>query len=113
MGYNGRVVSRVGAALAICGGLSVVFITGCLGLTSGKQPTNKGAMAGFLSLTTISIIHQPGAVGPVRWGARLGEAQLVLLLVSDVRPVQCLGVKWNSRIYHFSLPLNTQLILLF
>ncbi|XP_035681759.1 uncharacterized protein LOC118419477 isoform X2 [Branchiostoma floridae] len=83
MGYNGRVVSRVGAALAVCGGLSVVFgiagdaafpwsiwhlasapiwsgvlvfITGCLGLTSGKQPTNKGAMAGFLSLAILSII---------------------------------------------------------
>ncbi|XP_035681762.1 uncharacterized protein LOC118419477 isoform X5 [Branchiostoma floridae] len=83
MGYNGRVVSRVGAALAVCGGLSVVFgiagaaafpwspfhlisapiwsgvmvfITGCLGLTSGKQPTNKGAMAGFLSLAIICII---------------------------------------------------------
>ncbi|CAH1252540.1 Hypp943 [Branchiostoma lanceolatum] len=102
--YNGRVVSQIGAALAVLGLLSVplaplgdmgddyfyptppppqvfgivgvdeflgsgfsvirapiwsgvtVFITGCLGLKSGKQPTNKCAMAAFLTLAIISTM---------------------------------------------------------
>ncbi|CAH1252507.1 TIE1 [Branchiostoma lanceolatum] len=78
-GYNGRVVSRIGAALAVLGFLSLrlgifglsagfspigtpiwsgvmVFITGCLGLKSGKQPTNKCARTGFLTLSIISVM---------------------------------------------------------